>query len=446
MTSADLATARPDVPPAAAPRPPSAPGPVLRRLAAFAGLPFAGALAPIVLLPLVARIGGPAGWAGIATAQALGTLAATLIMFGWSVSGQAQVAMAAGEDEAAAIYRRSVRARLLLAAVVVPVGTLAFAVGSTTYALATSLMFAASAATGMSFAWYCVGRGRPGWVATYEVVPKVLAVVVAAALLLWTGQLWVYPAALLAATLGGVLAFGRRCVGGDPVRVARAARGTGRVGALRVAWRDSWQRWREGALSVAGGLYASAPLPLAALLTSVDDVAMMASGDRLYRYGLFAVIGLANGLQAWVLAAGPWAGRRQSTTLAAHVGLGLAGLLFLVVAGRWASALVFGEAVAAPVTVVAAYGVAYLAVSVSTPLVRNRLVPAGRSGLVLVSTTVSGVVGLGAMAALGAHLGAAGIAWGFALSEGLNMVILAAVLLRTARQGRRSVRSDGGTT
>ncbi|GAA2726619.1 hypothetical protein CAE01nite_22470 [Cellulomonas aerilata] len=410
--------------------------PLARRLLGFASLPFAGAIAPVVLLPLVSRASGPGGWAGIATAQAVGTLAATIIMFGWSVSGQSEVALAPTERDAAAVYRRSLRSRLLLAAVVVPTGALAFLVGSGSYGVVNSLMYVASAVTGLSFGWYCVGRARPGWVAAYEVLPKVLAMVVAAVVLLVTGLVWVYPAALLAATVGGALLFQRRCVPAQD----------GSRWDLGTAWRDSTSRWRAGALSIAGGIYASAPLPLAAVLASVDEVATLASGDKLYRYGLFGVIGLANGLQAWVLS-GEGArrtARRQSSAVSAHAVLGGVGLAFLVLVGERASAIIFGQSVAAGTAVVVACGVAYAAVSMSTPLVRNTLIPGGRPGVVLATTTVTGVLGVGVMWTLGLHLGAAGIAWGFAASEVLNLALLAsAVLVIGRRQRARATRGAG---
>lgn len=408
---------------------------LLQRLAGFASLPFAGAIAPLVLLPLVSRAAGPAGWAGIATAQALGTLAAAVIMFGWSLSGQAEAALAEDEHDAADLYRLSVRSRLMLAAVVVPVGGLAVLLGSGAHAGTNALMFVAAASTGMSFAWFCIGRGRAGSIAAYEVLPKVLAMVLAAVVLVTTGLVWVYPAALLAATVVGVLLFQHRCL-------ARAHAGPPID--FHTVRQDMAVRWRAAAVSITGGAYASAPMPIAAMLAPVEHVAMFASADRLYRYGLFGVIGLGNGLQAWVLGAGR-AGlrRRRSVAITAHAVLGGTGLLFLLLLGDRVTSLVFGEAVAAAVALTAAYGVAYAAVSVSTPLVRNTLIPEGRSGLVLASTTVAGLLGLAAMWVLGKELGVAGVAWGLAASEVVNLLFLASVVLATAgHRGRGPVERE----
>ena len=69
--------------------------------------------------------------------------------------------------------------------------------------------------------------------------------------------------------------------------------------------------------------------------------------------------------------------------LLAHLGLGVVGGALFAALGPWVTGLLFGADVAAPRDVCAWYGLAFAALSASTPPIRNLLVPAGRVRLVL---------------------------------------------------------------
>lgn len=60
---------------------------LLRRLAGFTFLPLIGMLAPIVVLPIVARVGGPLGWQSIGVGQSVGVVASIAVMWGWWATG-----------------------------------------------------------------------------------------------------------------------------------------------------------------------------------------------------------------------------------------------------------------------------------------------------------------------------------------------------------------------
>ena len=86
----------------------------------------------------------------------------------------------------------------------------------------------------------------------------------------------------------------------------------------------------------------------------------------------------------------------------------------------------FGPDVAAPRDVCVWYGLAFLFLSVSTPPIRNLLIPAGRVRLVLGWTLGSAVVGLALMVAAAVAGWSAGVAAAMAVSEAL---LLAGLLL-----------------
>ena len=94
---------------------------------------------------------------------------------------------------------------------------------------------------------------------------------------------------------------------------------------------------------------------------------------------------------------------------------------------------VFGPDVAAPRDVCVWYGVAFLFLSVSTPPIRNLLVPAGRVRLVLGWTLGSAVVGLVLMLGAAVAGWSAGVAAGMAVSEAVLLAGLLGPALRESR-------------
>lgn len=65
---------------------------VILRLGGFVGFPLLGILTPLLLLPVIARVAGPTGWASIVSAIAIGSFGATAILWGWNIKiGRAHV-------------------------------------------------------------------------------------------------------------------------------------------------------------------------------------------------------------------------------------------------------------------------------------------------------------------------------------------------------------------
>lgn len=396
---------------------------LMTRFAGFIGFPLLALAIPLVLLPVIARITDSSGWSSTLAGQAIGIFAGTVILWGWNIDGPVRIARASREEIRAAIYVTSLRTRILLFLVAVPAVTALVAVVSSPGAFTDAISMAlASALAGLSPSWFCIGLGKPRLLAIYDTLPRVLATVAAAPLLLLTRQIWIYPVLLLLCVAIALLAFHRQ-IGA-----------TGRWFPLpgSGAFRELRGQLSTAGINVAANAYGSSPVPIASG-TRVSDVAAASfgSGDQLFRYGTFAIAAMGNTFQSWTIEPGiPNRRQRQTAAITAHAVLGLSGAGILALLGPWASSLIFGLDKQAAQSVCVIYGVAYIFLSVSTPLIRNLLIPGGRQQLVLGATIATAVVGIAAMVTAGAFGSAEGIAWGMALGEAAMFFFLLPAALR----------------
>ena len=399
-----------------------------KRISAFGTLPLIGSIAPLLVLPIIARSVDANHWASLLTCQAIGSFAAVVVLSGWGINGQATIALEASKENRRNIYWTSLRSRLLISLIVLP---LALALGtflsSRSLLLTSALMLVGSAWSGYTISWFAIGCGKASWIVKYELLPRLLATLASAYLVLKSGHIWLYPVSLVISLSVGLVLFHKIELGSWLPRQPWAPTGLPAI-----------ERWRGAAVSMAGAAYAAAPLPMTSAL-GLPGSAGLASADRLYRYVLFAVHTLANALQEWVLRSDP-RGHVGSQLLAIrlHACLGLAGAIISVLLGPTLAGLLFGKHVAPSTAICAGYGCAFLFVSLSTPLVRNLLIPAQRTGLVLCSTVVSGCLGLGSMVLLGLWLGSSGVSASLALAEIANFLILAPAAVRLLRSHARS--------
>lgn len=397
------------------------------RLAGFAGLPLLSLLAPFLLLPIIARLGGVGGWAAIAIGQSVGAFAAIVVTFGWTLVGPAKVA-GVDEDARRLFYGDSVISRLLLLAIVGPLAAgCTFLLAPASHSLEAVAMTVALAIGSLSPAWYAVGVGRPGLIAKYEVIPRMVAVGLAAVLLLATGQIVLYPLCLIVATLVGTGFFSAK------VGQLRSRSGID----LRRVVGDMWLA-RSGAMTVvAAGAYSATPVAILSVVAPSSGVAIFASADKLYKVALYSVQSLGNSFQGWVAEDRP-AGisRRMRASLMTHFALGVAGFAGIAIAGAPVTRLLFGDAVAADELTSFFYGVAFLAVSVNTSTGRHILVPLGHTKTVLQSTVLGAVFGFIAMAVFGANFGGRGGAAGLALGELVVCLVQFIGIFVLRRRGR----------
>lgn len=387
-----------------------------RRFLSFGSLPFLASVAPLFVLPAVAHAVAPDVWVSLLTAQAVGSIAGLLILSGWAVHGQARVALAGADDGMRrGLYSASIRSRTRSALVVLPAAVVLFnAVLSPREPVLGTLMLMSTAWSGFSMSWYAIGSARPSWVALYEFLPKIAGNIVAIPLITATGAVWTYPIVLIAATSLGLCAFHTRELG---VLLPNFP--------LDADTHERAERIRAATVSVLAASYASAPLPMASGL-GIAGMPGLASADRLYRYALYSITTLANTLQEWVLGArGAERHRRQVTALRLHLALGVAGAAGIAALGPLGGRILFGADVAPTRATCFGYALAFGFVSCSTPLVRNILVPARRTGVVLSAVSISLLIGLSGIWIGATALGASGVAVAAGATELVNLVLLA---------------------
>lgn len=393
-----------------------------KRFAGFTFVPLVGTLAPLLLLPIAARVGGVDGWYSLSVGQAVGTFGSIVITYGWNVLGPALVAKSKNDAFRRKLWAESLGERLLLSVAVLPLaGVISWALGAEGYKLFTVAMAMAFCLNGLTPNWFFIGAGDPKGLAVYEMFPRLVATLLAALLIFFTQSLWSYPVLWILSSIAGPIAVQRKF--GWPVLYAGRSFAEILLG-LRA-------RLSVAGIDALGGVYVSAPVPVAGATGSAAVAGSVASSDKLYRFALITVTTLGNTLQAWTL--DPTADspkRRHMGAICAHLLLGLVGMLGLGLAGELASSILFGDEVKADSSTMWFYGAAFFAVSVSTPLIRNILVPSLKTRFVLVGTAVGALTGVVAMFLLGRKFGASGVAAGFMLSELLLVLLILPPSLR----------------
>ncbi|MET3174511.1 UNVERIFIED_ORG: O-antigen/teichoic acid export membrane protein [Arthrobacter sp. UYCu721] len=401
---------------------------VVLRLAGFTLLPLLALVLPFLLLPVVSRVVGPPGWSSITAGQAVGVFAATVILWSWNISGPVDIARNTGEHDRAAIYSRSMRTRLVIAAAVFPLMTLVVSfIAHDGFRLDAVTMAWATALTGFSPAWYGIGAGNPRILAIYDTVPRFLAAVVSAPLIIVTGLVWLYGVVSIVTTAAALVAFHRR--------FGESASWFPRNPAKVI--REILPSTSVAAISFSGSAYASSPVPIAtATVPSASATAGFSSADNIYRLGLFSIVAVGNTFQGWTLEAGAANPRRRHLiAVYAHLLLGALGAVFLTIFGPWVSGLIFGEALKADTLTSFFYGLSFFFLSASTPFIRNVLIPGGRQRTVLIWTGTSAVCGIVLMVTAGLAGNVPGVALGMAVSEAvlLTGLLIPALALLPAR-------------
>ena len=197
--------------------------------------------------------------------------------------------------------------------------------------------------------------------------------------------------------------------------------------------------WRIAFATIAGGAYASAPVPIA-VAAAGSLAGGMASIDRLYRYGLIAMSWFTSATHAWVLQSVDEDSRkRQMTVLALHLAVAFVGGIGLAILGPTVTAWLFGPDVAADGLLCALYGFAFAMVTLSTPLIQNLLIPFHRQGVVATATAIGVIVGIPCMLVGVGAIGTTGIVGALAITEFVCLLALLPASLSVLRRiGRPS--------
>lgn len=390
-----------------------------RRLVGFSALPFLASVLPLLALPFVSRAASTDDWAAMNIGLGVGAFGAAVGLVGWNILGTPLVAMAGSPEAQRTLYGRSFYIRLFAVALASAISAIVAVAISPSASWAPAAAFAvASALNGISLSWYAVGVGSPRLVLFYEVIPRAVATVLAVSVVLVTGKVVWYGLLLCVSIVVGVLAFQLRLERRLFPRWPGLAVMRADLGDMRHAW---------GVESV-GSLYANAPMPVAGIVASPIAAAAFASNDKIYRYGILGVGAAGNALQGWVLETRERQRRRRNLIAIIIMSvIAVIGWAVLALFGPALSGWLFGVDKQGDPLAFHFFGVAFIGVTMSTPLIRNILVPARRDRPVFVVTLIAAVGGVASMIALGAAFGIVGVAAGFAISE--IATLLACVVL-----------------
>lgn len=405
------------------------------RLAGFTGAPILSALAPFIILPVISRIVGPEGWANFSAGQSIGILGMVGVLFGWGIVGPVRVARAGSPQDRAIILHESLRSRLLTAAVAVPcAGLVTFLVSGPAFRLEAVAVAVAMTLGGLTPAWFCIGQGNPRGLMIFDALPKLAASLLALPVLWLTDQVLWYPVFLLLFTVPAFATHARLTAHGDMLR-DNSRRGIGAVLRTLVP---------TAAIDATGNAYGSTAIPIATAGLGAEDASSFASADRAYRIGTLAIVAVANAFQSFVLE--PSAvdvRRRHRGAILVHIVLGVVGGLGIALLGPWATGVLFGAEVAAQALPSALFGLAFVCISIATPLIRNLLIPADRFRIVFAATICAAVVGLAIMVVGSALASPSVVALGVAASEFAALAVLVVPAVLEYRRIPKLVVSDG---
>lgn len=398
-----------------------------RRLLGFLLVPAIAALSPIIALPAVTQIAGPGGWASAIAGESIGTFAAIAIGWGWATVGPALISIAGDDDERARLYRESLIVRLSISILALPaLAVICWLIATPGAEWLTILMGMQGALIALSFTWFSAGVGDPRTIVIFDAAPRLLANLAAAALVLATGVVVLYPMAGILVTLVGTSIFTLRLLRRHP---------------------GPWPRLRDlpkllrSNLAVAlndAGLsgYSSVPAPVVNVTAIPTAASGYATADKMLKLGQFIPMTLANALQAWIGEAhGPHRARRMTISIGLATATGLLGWAGLALVGPWLTS-VYLPAAPAPFDILLVMGLVFLFFSVRTAVARLVLFPAGQAAAVMRATLIATVLGIPLMIGLGIAWGPVGAALGYAFTEGAAALLLTRRCLRVLRDLR----------
>lgn len=406
--------------------------PLLRRISGFYLFPLAGFLVPFVSLPFLSRWASEAEWAALMTGYSLGGLASLAIYLGFPLTGPQQVAALAVPEAVRAYWESRTLRRLAFTLALLPLALASWLITPAGEFASTYGMALSAAVLGLSGNWLSVGLGRPAWVAQFEVLPRITGAVLGIVLVALGGGVAVYAAVQFGAALVGFFLMDRRVD-----RLATTERHRLR---LRDAFMLIAQRLRPMAAEFLMGVYRVAPVSLVAVVSPSATVGVYAAGDRLFRMSLFAVIALANGLIPWVIRQEQaWDSRRAARALYVHAAVGAAGAALFAVVGPGFSEVFFGVDYRMSRAVALCFGLAFLAVSIETALIRFYLLATQRTTAVLVASATGALVAALLLLSLPQFYGVTGAAVGVLAVEVLQVLMLTVASLQTvSRRPRRA--------
>ena len=380
-----------------------------RRVAGFAMVPALSVLSPVLVLPLISHRFGPAGWSAVSIGQGTGGALSVVVGLSWPVVGAHLVASAGNGSARLQLYVDSMVSRLVVLAVLAPLGMIASALLAHDHRWTAALCALGLTLNGLTVFWYYVGIGTPRQLVVNEALPRLVAATATVALLLTGVGLWIFGALLVGSGAASVLLNYRSIVG------RRSLRGT-RVRSFPAVMRAVVAQHGVGTASrVMYGVYNTASVSLVALVAP-SAVAGYAAIDRLWRTAFNGAAALPQGFAAWVSGGFPFVRGRAARAAAAMTALAVtafAGLWLILPVGM--RLLYSGKAVWTPeerLLAAAVLAVCFLGQALGLVMA----VPLGGESAVYLSNTTAACVGVPLIVVL---------ARGHSVAGGLTAVLIA---------------------
>jgi O-antigen/teichoic acid export membrane protein len=386
----------------------------LRKLFLFAAVPALGIVSPLLVIPAVTAKFGADGWAAIAIGMSAGAAASVLVELGWGLTGPQQIAGLQTHDRAH-IFALSLITKLTILIPVAPLLILLCLAITPNNTMEAALMGLASAAVGLSPAWFFVGTSQPYRILITDSFPKLAAAAVTSVVLLTGGPLAAYPtlfliAAIISPLLGAWMSdVSRRSMIGINVSMV-------------------WQTMRRQSIALIGraasSLYLSLPTTILAI-TSPAAVAQFAAADRLQRMLLSGLSSVPNSLQGWIGSSetNDIRMRRVRLALILNGAMGaVAGFCFAMF-GPFLASLVFSGEVPLSFGLSAACGFIIFLTCTSRATGGLALIALKRVGWLTTSALVGAGLGFSLILWLGGAFGAVGALTAMAVAEGCVLIV-----------------------
>jgi O-antigen/teichoic acid export membrane protein len=381
------------------------------------------ALASLILIPVMIRSSGEAGWGVIALGQGIGALGAVLVSYGWAMSGPTEIAR--GDDPTRLReFRGSLKVRAVLlpaaAVVLLPVSMLLAPVRSDLAAMGTVVALLAA----LTSNWYFVGLARPYLLLVLETAPR-LAFTVIGIVVMENGADAV--AGLAWQSVGLVAAF--VC---STWWILHSLRVTGSTTVAPPKLGRLLADHGHGvASSLGSALYSSLPLVVVTIVAPMVQP-MFALVDKLHGQvvvGLFPAIYVAQG---WVPRAADPAPRARRVLLGGAVFCALIAVGTLVF-GPWLLD-VLGSGKLQPGIVVVELMALGMALHFYAEIVGHAVLATYRSlRIVAISIAIAAMVGLPLVGVGAAGWGVVGALWALNLGYAIRVVITTLAARRVIR-------------
>ncbi|MFT4111048.1 hypothetical protein [Propionicimonas sp.] len=382
--------------------------------------PLLSIIAPLITLPAVSGHFGAAGWASVAVGQSVGGAAAIVVALGWDITGPIELARAPVEARRQ-VFFRSLAQRLPLAVLTIPVAVLATYLSKLEFPVAGALTAVALSTTGLSASWLYIGLARPVLLVVLDSLPRTLASVAGALLIVNGADLVTLPIVQLLVYCAVAVV---------PFAVVKGSVHVPRVGRASLAG-----LWREQGYPlltrVATSAYVALPTTILALTgVGTASVANYAGVERLARTGLAGLAPVNYALQGWIPTARDQRqlAKRMRVALVVNGAVALLGAtLFVLLANPVAGWLFHGEVTLSRSAIVA-FTVVIVAVVMSRCTGIQCLATAGRLRVVAFSTIAGFCIAVPLIILGGQLFGADGTAWAVATTEVVVLCIQSVAL------------------